>query len=41
MGALLGKAFELMLFGMGGIFAVLFMIYLLILILNKAFPGNK
>ncbi|WEV57590.1 OadG family protein [Ligilactobacillus acidipiscis] len=35
------ESLELMVFGMGGVFLVLFLIYLLILVLNKSFPGKK
>lgn len=35
------KAGELMLFGMGGVFFVLFLLYLLSILLLKLFPGQK
>lgn len=37
----LSQAFEVMLFGMLGIFIVLFIIYLVIKLLNFAFPEKK
>lgn len=36
----LAQGFELMGFGMGGVFAVLFLIYLVCIALNKLFPGK-
>lgn len=38
---LLSQAFSLMLFGMGGIFIILFVIYLVVKLLNFAFPEKK
>lgn len=37
----LGHAFEVMLYGMLGIFIVLFIVYLVIKLLNFAFPERK
>ncbi|MGY3748933.1 OadG-related small transporter subunit [Vagococcus acidifermentans] len=34
-------ALELMVFGMGGVFLVLFLLYLVSIILLKIFPGKK
>lgn len=40
-GTAMTKAFELMGFGMGGVFIVLFALYLICLALFKLFPGKS
>lgn len=40
MGHALAQGLELMVFGMGGVFAVLLLIYVVCIALNKIFPGD-
>ncbi|WP_429950757.1 hypothetical protein IGJ55_001216 [Enterococcus sp. AZ170] len=41
MSADLLKSFELLVFGWGGVFVVIFVIYFASLVLSKVFPPNK
>ncbi|MBM7687952.1 OadG-related small transporter subunit [Enterococcus ureilyticus] len=41
MSADLLKSFELLFFGWGGVFVVIFVIYFASLVLSKVFPPNK